>query len=221
MDAPTLTASAHSRWPLLQSASLHGLLLAALLWGARQQGAWAPEGVALRGSPTVIEMLPLAPSAAFTPPFSQAQRGVRHSADALAKPIAAAQAPTGGAQAAPPSTFGVASGAADSGRLGTANGTSASEKERYSYELRLLLESRMVYPPLSRKLKESGEVLVAFEILKDGRIQEVKVKNASRHARLNQAALSLVNELGKYRPLPDSVGVASLQLEMPLRYEVN
>jgi protein TonB len=53
-------------------------------------------------------------------------------------------------------TFGHAEGTATEGELGVEGGRKASLRERYIYELRLLLEGRKVYPNLSRSMRETG-----------------------------------------------------------------
>ncbi len=116
-----------------------------------------------------------------------------------------------------------ASGAAKAatGPAGRSDGVEVAEIDRYLYELRLTLEGRKTYPTLSRRLREAGEVLVEFTVLKDGSIQAVNVVRPSPFARLDEAAQTLVAGLGHFKPLPDSVQRADLTVKLPIRYALN
>lgn len=200
----------------LASVILHGLLLASLLtWSL---GSDVPLGVDRRDDPTVIDVL--------ARPVSSAPAAKREKPLTVAKPHAvAAPGPSKESASETPSvtsareaSFGLREGTAASGDLGRPEGVAAGAKERYLYELRVLIQGRLVYPAASRRLRESGKVLVQFTILRDGTIENVQVKGGSAFPRLDQAAVELVAGLGKYRPLPDGVTSDRLLVELPVDY---
>ncbi|MDK2123000.1 energy transducer TonB [Parachitinimonas caeni] len=59
------------------------------------------------------------------------------------------------------------------------------------------------YPPASRKLGEQGRVLLDVYILPNGAVGEIKLKQSSGHARLDEAALNAVR---RWRYLPAKRG---------------
>lgn len=56
-----------------------------------------------------------------------------------------------------------------------------------------------VYPVVSRRLGEQGEVLLGLHVLADGRIAEVEVRRSSGHPRLDRAAMDAAR---RWRLLP-------------------
>jgi protein TonB len=96
-----------------------------------------------------------------------------------------------------------------------------SARERYLYELRVLIEGRRTYPSVSRRLGESGEVRVGFELHRDGSIRDVAITAPSPHPRLNEAALALVQGLGAYRPFVAEIRADKIHVEIPVAYRLN
>jgi protein TonB len=129
--------------------------------------------------------------------------------------------PPQAAEAGGAKTLGHADGNLTSGPLGEANGNRlASIKERYLYELRVLIEGRKVYPVTSKRLRESGRVLVEFTVQNDGTITAVEIKQGTAFERLNEAAKSLIAGIGKYKPLPSEFAQTSAKLEIPIEYSL-
>ncbi|MFP5382883.1 MAG: energy transducer TonB [Gammaproteobacteria bacterium] len=60
-----------------------------------------------------------------------------------------------------------------------------------------------VYPAVSRRLGEQGEVVLGLHVLADGRIGEVEVRRSSGHPRLDRAAIDAAR---RWRLLPASRG---------------
>lgn len=59
------------------------------------------------------------------------------------------------------------------------------------------------YPPLSRRLREQGRVLMDVYILADGRVGQINLKRSSGYARLDEAALNAVR---RWRYVPAKRG---------------
>ncbi len=88
----------------------------------------------------------------------------------------------------------------------------------YLFGLRSYIDERKVYPPLSRRMGETGKVLVIMEVLRNGTIQDVKIKSGSKFPRLNEAALKTVSEVKQYKPLPDSVDQDKIAVVVPIEF---
>jgi protein TonB len=95
---------------------------------------------------------------------------------------------------------------------------SSVEGQSYAAGLRAAIDALKDYPALSRARHETGRVKVAFTVQKDGLITNVRVNEASSFNRLNEAALSSVRSLGKFRPVPDSVSIGKWDAIVPLDY---
>lgn len=92
--------------------------------------------------------------------------------------------------------------------------------DRYLSGLRQMIAQKKVYPSLSRRLGEEGRVLITFHLLRDGRIQDVQIKQASAHARLNEAALQSVSKMTSYKPIPDVIAESALTVEVPIEFSL-
>ncbi len=105
--------------------------------------------------------------------------------------------------------------------VGAANGTAqASALEKYSFGLRQLIESKRIYPPLSRRMNEIGKVIVSFQVLRSGQIQNVKIKSPSSYPRLDQAALATVTNVGRYQPIPDQINGSEISVDVPIEFSL-
>ena len=67
----------------------------------------------------------------------------------------------------------------------------------------------MLYPTLSRRLKEQGTVYLQVLVLKNGKVGQLKLKQSSGFARLDQSALNAVRSW-TYQP--------ALKLGQPIDY---
>lgn len=109
----------------------------------------------------------------------------------------------------PSAQVGRTQGSSDANALGT-----------YLFGLRQLIQQSKIYPSLSKKMGETGKVIIILELLKDGTIRDVKIKDTSPFARLNQAALESVAKVEKYKPIPDSISDQRLSVEVPIQFSL-
>ena len=104
---------------------------------------------------------------------------------------------------------------------GTENGAAhATALSQYIFGLRQLIEQRKIYPSLSKKMGETGKVIVTLELQKDGTIRDIKIKDTSTFARLNQAALETVAQVQKYKPIPDHISEQQIKVEVPIQFSL-
>ncbi len=170
----------------------------------------APKGVFRIGSASIAEVtLVSSERAAPAPALVKAESEM-----ALPKAFATAE------QAHPEaSQLGFEKGRSEAGPLGHPEGVDADAFERYRYELRVLIDRRKVYPPTSKRLRESGKVTVRFYIQEDGRISDVALLSPSSYPRLNEAAVQVISSIEKYRPPPTSTGTGGRFVEIPINYQ--
>jgi len=87
----------------------------------------------------------------------------------------------------------------------------------YTQELKHYLEKSKHYPRQAIKLKQTGVVEVRVKIGADGAFSEIHLSKASTFPLLDQAALKLLERLGKFKPLPSSIPPDS-HFTIPIAY---
>lgn len=88
----------------------------------------------------------------------------------------------------------------------------------YKAQLRSKIEENKYYPPMSRRLGQQGTVIVAFTLLKDGHIIDVKVESPSQYERLNASALEAVRKVKRFMPIPSELGENRMDIKVPLKF---
>jgi periplasmic protein TonB len=91
-------------------------------------------------------------------------------------------------------------------------------RSMYLGELRAQIESNKNYPLMSRKLGHTGLVVVAFTLLEDGSIINVRVDRPSNFERLDESALEAVKKVGRYKPIPADLGEVSMEIKVPVKF---
>jgi TonB family protein len=88
----------------------------------------------------------------------------------------------------------------------------------YKSELRAIIDQNKYYPPLSRRLGQTGVVVVAFTLLKDGHIIDVRIDQPSRYERLNHSALDAVRKVVRFKPIPVEIGENKMDIKVPVKF---
>jgi periplasmic protein TonB len=105
---------------------------------------------------------------------------------------------------------------------GSEYGTSAQGKNDllsvYKAELRAMIDKNKEYPPMSRRLGQQGTVVVAFTLLEDGHIIDVKVDRPSPYERLNASAVEAVKKVERFRPIPKEIGESKMDFKVPVKF---
>jgi len=97
-------------------------------------------------------------------------------------------------------------------------GPSAKELE-YAQMLQVFIEKNRFYPRPALRLKQQGTVVVSLTILQDGTFSTISLIEESKHTTLNNAALSFLKDLEKFKPLPDSSKVKQEYI-IPIFYKI-
>lgn len=96
--------------------------------------------------------------------------------------------------------------------------TNADAIALYKAELRAQIDKNKYYPPMSKRLGQTGVVVVAFTLLHDGNIIDVRVEKPSRYERLNASALDAVKKVQRFKPIPKEIGESRMDIKVPLKF---
>jgi periplasmic protein TonB len=101
---------------------------------------------------------------------------------------------------------------------GNSEGRAATAKDLYISEVRSKIESNKFYPLISRRMGQTGIVVVAFTLLKDGSIMDLHVHKSSRFERLDASALDAVKKVGRFNPIPNEINQSQMDITVPLKF---
>jgi len=96
----------------------------------------------------------------------------------------------------------------------------ADVKGVYLSELRTWIDQQKFYPESARSLGQTGVVEVKFRIDPSGNIINSTLEKQCAYARLNQAAISLMKSLGRFKPAPAGVFAGVVELILPIEYRL-
>ncbi|EQB35357.1 hypothetical protein M947_08730 [Sulfurimonas hongkongensis] len=94
-------------------------------------------------------------------------------------------------------------------------------KESFIAGLYEALNENKRYPKMAKRRKLEGVCEVSFTLNKDGSLRDIFLKEACGHSILDDAALKVVRSIEFYKPIPDSVSLTSLHLNIPIKYARN
>ena len=145
----------------------------------------------LPGPPALPASQPVADPPNVDAPAGPSDPAVNRSAPAPGSPhaLAAAPAPTGqgpakAAAGSPPGTSGAGTTAADVGWIRDA------------------IQHAISYPATARRMGWEGKVVVAFRLLSDGSVRDVRVVQGSGHAALDRGAIDAVRSASPFPRSP-------------------
>lgn len=93
-----------------------------------------------------------------------------------------------------------------------------SLRDAFKAELREKINENKFYPIMSKRLGQTGIVIVAFTLLEDGHIIDIRLDTPSPYERLNESALQAVRKVHKFRPIPRELGEERMDLKVPVRF---
>ena len=95
----------------------------------------------------------------------------------------------------------------------------ADIKNQYFADLKAHIEQHKHYPIMSRRLGQTGRVVVAFTLHGDGSFTNIHVHQSCPFERLNVAALDAVKRVGRFRPIPKEINTGFLDIQVPIEYQ--
>lgn len=104
-------------------------------------------------------------------------------------------------------------------RGGSVDGTPTTDpKLIYKAELRALIDENKFYPPVARRLQQTGTAIVKFSLLSDGSITDIKLDRSSGNDRLDDAAITAVKKVKKFRKIPSEFATNKLDMSVPIKF---
>ncbi len=100
--------------------------------------------------------------------------------------------------------------------------TASVQDIRASYEAALMAElrKRRFYPKRALRRGREGTVQVGFDILADGRLENIRLVKSSGVKGLDNAALKVLRSIGRFKPLPEALGMRRWSLQVPMEYRL-
>src|SRR5690606_28943651 len=95
-----------------------------------------------------------------------------------------------------------------------------SAEEAYKSQLARELNARKFYPPLAKRLKHQGRVIVQFNVTREGKILEARVVQSSPFKTLNESAKELVEGLRNLNPFPAEIKKTTWLFQVPVDYQM-
>ena len=90
----------------------------------------------------------------------------------------------------------------------------------YQQLIKQKIEENKRYPLLARNKGIEGKVWVKFEILKNGKVKNIKVVKSSYHQILDKAAIESIKKANPFPPFPEGLKESSLIINICLRFEL-
>lgn len=88
----------------------------------------------------------------------------------------------------------------------------------YKAELRTIIDKNKYYPTMSRRLGQTGTVVIAFTLLADGNIVDIRIDKPSQYERLNISAMDAVKKVERFKPIPKEIGEARMDIKVPVKF---
>lgn len=110
-------------------------------------------------------------------------------------------------------------GLVGSGGIGARSSTFGDQFGAYVQALQQRISSKWRAAELDARLKTVPQCIVAFEILRDGRIQGLRVTQSSGNQELDLSAQRAVTEASPFEPLPQGYQGASAKMEVGFKLQ--
>lgn len=83
-----------------------------------------------------------------------------------------------------------------------------------------IINKNKKYPSFARQRGEEGKVEVSFKLLKNGRVEDIKIISPSRYTELNKATEKLIYNLSPFPPFPPGINKDAINIKMEVIYEL-
>lgn len=93
--------------------------------------------------------------------------------------------------------------------------------DKYASKLREEINKNKTYPTISKKLKEQGNVIVSFRVLKSGEFINIRLLSSSNKERLDKAALNALYDTKEFESFDKEINKEFLDFNLPLEFKLN
>lgn len=115
-----------------------------------------------------------------------------------------------------------ASGNSDSagqGQRASAGGKPGARRD-YLTRVSAILSRNKRYPRRARSRRQQGTGHLYFVVEQSGRIASMRLQKSSGHSPLDKEILAILGRVGKLPPIPQEVGVARLEIVVPINFRL-
>ena len=81
------------------------------------------------------------------------------------------------------------------------------------------MQTHIKYPKKAQKEKLEGKVLVGFTVTKEGKVEDIQIKNSS-DAIFNESAIKLVKSMKKWQPAMKDGQPVDFKMALPINYRL-
>jgi protein TonB len=96
----------------------------------------------------------------------------------------------------------------------------ARTKAKWQRELVAHLGRFKTYPAASRDRRETGQIMLRFDLDRAGQVSNAAISRSSGHTRLDWAALDMLRRAAPLPPPPSSVPGVKIELVVPVRFQL-
>ncbi len=96
----------------------------------------------------------------------------------------------------------------------------AQQEHNYRLEIIKRIESNKFFPRRARKMRQTGDVIVEFTLMRDGSLSEAKVLQSSAPPILEKAALKAIQVSALFPPFPEIITRDSWSFQTSLEYRL-
>lgn len=95
------------------------------------------------------------------------------------------------------------------------------ELKAFLRSLKEKIQDRQVYPYAAKRLRQTGQVVIKFDVLSSGEVQNASIQKKSEHKRLDSSALSLIAGISKLDHFPTKVVKSDkISITVPIEYKL-
>lgn len=91
----------------------------------------------------------------------------------------------------------------------------------YLSKVRAKIEQNKVYPKVSKRLNQTGKVHISFDILKNGKIENIRVLEKSKFEKLDQASVEVLVKIVSFDAIPNELNKSVWNISIPINYQIN
>ena len=91
----------------------------------------------------------------------------------------------------------------------------------YLSKVKAKIEKNKTYPKAAKKLNQTGIVVVSFDILKDGKIINIRIIKNSNFEKLDSASIELLTNIGFFEAIPNELNKTVWNIQIPINYQIN
>ncbi len=96
-----------------------------------------------------------------------------------------------------------------------------SIEDAYLSKVKAKIEKNKVYPKIAKRLNQTGKVVISFDILKDGKVINIRIIQNSKFEKLDEASIELLTKIGFFEAIPNELNKTVWNIQIPINYQIN